>query len=136
MVSHTPLGVIEVGETYTFDEERARNALADESFTTVQAVEPIVDLDDAGTFYSVDGVDRAHVDVDAAIDVLRSAAVAQGPVTINPPLAVIPTETSSAEASALAREVNEITAEGLVALVGGESARLDPSAVRRPFSSS
>ena len=128
-----PFSQIEVEETYLFDEEAGRAELASEAFTTVEAVEPIVDFGNTGSFYSVPGTAGTHVDVEEAVSTLRSAPVDRGPLTITPPLSVIPTETSSEAAAALAEEVNDVTSEGLVALVGGQSGRLDPAALRRAF---
>jgi len=126
----TPFEAIEVSDRIALDEEVARQRLAQEDFVLVEPIEPELSNEDASDMYAVPGTDGVGVDVDHLLAVLGKADVADGPVEIVADHLPIAPLLSDEEARARAFELNEMTRDGMLAVVGDNTARLSPGQIR------
>lgn len=131
----TPFQGVEIEDVYQLDEDKARARLAQDDFVVEEPVEPILSNDDASYMYAVPGTYGAAVDPDAVITALSTADITDGPVTIEPALAVVAPSVSDEEARAVALRVNEVTRIGFVPVVADQTGNLTPGQIRRHISS-
>lgn len=125
----TPFSTVRIDDNYTLDEARARQRLTQEDFTLSDPVEPSIST--SGTAVEVvEGIDGTGIDVDGLIDALAGADVAGGVVEVRAELVPVEPTVSGESAAAVVDEVNLVTKPGFLAIVGNQSAHLDPSAVR------
>ncbi len=132
----TPFQRVEVADSYTLDEQKARARLAEQDFVVVEPVEPTLSNDDASYMYAVPGTSGSAVDPDAVIAALRDADITDGPIEISPSLDVIQPTISDDRAREIALEVNDATRNGFVAVVGDQTANLTPGQIRSHLISS
>lgn len=132
----SPFEGVTVNDFYTIDEERARQRLAQEDFVIEFPVEPQLSNDDASSIYAVPGTNGVGVDADFIIGELQEAEITEGPVEISAEREAIPPTVTDQEAREIAVDVNDLTQNGFVAVVGDETANLTPGQIRRHLISS
>lgn len=126
----TPLEPVTVEDRYNLDETKARERLAAEDFVLEAPVEPELTATE-GVMTIVPGVAGRGIDIDWAIEALKTADVVSGPVTINARVGDVSPSVSDEKAQRVAERANELTKNDFIAAVRSTTGRLSPEQVRR-----
>ncbi|HEU4318743.1 MAG TPA: VanW family protein [Acidimicrobiia bacterium] len=127
----TPFQTVEISDHYTFDTEKARERLSTDDFILSHPIEPVLTNDDSSYMYIVPGTDGTGVDIDQVIAALETADVTAGPVSISAEQRRIEPLLPNGEAERVALNVNELTRNGLLAVIADHTAKLTAGQVRR-----
>jgi len=130
----TPFETVTVPDEYVLDEDLARARLSEDDLILETPTEPSL-ASEQGQVTVVPGIDGLGVDIDHLIERLKEADIASGPIEVTARLESLPPVVSDADAGVEADEANELTKDGLIAVVNGSSRRLGAAAIRRHLSS-
>lgn len=129
----TPFQTVTVADEYELDEEMARARLSRDDLVLEAPIEPSL-VYGMGEVAVVPGVDGLGIDIDHLIESLGDAGVASGPIEVTARTAALPPEVSDEEAEIEATQANELTQNGLIAVVDGSRRHLDAESIRRHLS--
>jgi len=127
----TPFQTVEIEDHYRFDADKARARLAADDFVLDHPIEPVLTNDDSSYMYIVPGINGTGVDIDQVITALQEAEVAEGPVSIVAEQASIEPSLPDDSAESVALDVNELTRNGMLAVIADSTANLTAGQVRR-----
>lgn len=129
----TPFETVTVEDRFVLDEEKARSRLSLDDLVLRFPVEPEI-VSAEGQMTVVPGVRGVGIDADQVIADLAEADVASGAVEITAKRAPIRQDVNNRRARAVAKELNEMTREGLTAAIGSTAKRLPAGKVRKHLS--
>lgn len=127
----TPFQPVTIDDRYTFDPEKARTRLSQDDFVLDHPIEPVLTNDDSSFMYVIPGTHGTGIDIDQVIADLEVAEVTAGPVSIEAQQNRIDPLMPDETAEDVALDLNELTRNGLLAVVGDETANLTAGQVRR-----
>jgi vancomycin resistance protein YoaR len=129
----TPFRPVTITDQYTLDDDVATERLARDDLVLEDPVEPSLVSED-GRITFVPGVDGVGIDIDHLVARLRESDVAKGPIEITARTVAVPPDVSDVDAETAARQLTDLTEEGLVVEVEGLSRYLNPERIRRHLS--